>query len=140
MNVETDLCKGLITCSDPSVGLRWLTTGSWARNSGRKWRKTGKFLSDSSTCELSNEELLLLLDLLRLLSLVLDLVTALRLKKKPWARAPGPYSRSTRCWINDFWLPDELLCSSIDEPLITLDSVYDETVTTKKNNLHLIQI
>lgn len=70
-----------MTCSVPSVGFLLPTTGSWARNSGRRCRKTGRFLNDSSAFALSVEALSLV-DLLKPLSLTFDLAT-LRLKKKP---------------------------------------------------------
>jgi len=123
------------------VGFLLLTTGSCARNSGRKCRRTGRFFNDSSMFALSAEMSLLLLDLLKLLSLVFSLVM-LRLKKKPCARAPGPYNRSTRCWIKDFSLLDEVfstwLSTSTDEPFRILLSLNDAPETIKKNKKTLL--
>jgi len=69
-----------MTCSVPSVGFLLLTTGSCARNSGRKCRRTGRFFNDSSVFALSIE--VSQLDLLKLLSLIFDLAIP-RLKKNP---------------------------------------------------------
>lgn len=131
------LCKGLMICSVPSVGFLVLTTGSCARNSGRRCRSTGRFFNDSSVFALSTEILLLLLDLLKLLSLVTFSLAVLRLKKKPCARAPGPYSRSTRCWMNDFSLLDEVfntwLSTSVVKPFRILASLNKVFETAKTN-------